>query len=145
MPTPTPERHFTRRGVALAPRATAFRHALREYAVFAGAVDAVIPCLELAVAEAMANVVVHAYIEQDQPGDLAVEAWVANPHLVVVVTDNGRGMKPRPDSPGLGAGLPLISAMVDDLELVSGAGYVGVTLIMRFLLDGSGAGARMAD
>jgi serine/threonine-protein kinase RsbW len=35
----------------------------------------------------------------------------------VVVRDHGRGMTPRPDSPGLGLGLPLIATLTESLEL----------------------------
>ena len=41
--------------------------------------------------------------------------------LTVVVADEGRGMLPRPDSPGLGLGLPLIATLAESLELGTGA------------------------
>jgi serine/threonine-protein kinase RsbW/stage II sporulation protein AB (anti-sigma F factor) len=37
--------------------------------------------------------------------------------LTVVVSDEGRGILPRPDSPGLGLGLPLIATLASSLEL----------------------------
>ncbi len=37
--------------------------------------------------------------------------------MTVVVRDNGRGIVPRPDSPGLGLGLPLIATLAETLEL----------------------------
>jgi serine/threonine-protein kinase RsbW/stage II sporulation protein AB (anti-sigma F factor) len=37
-----------------------------------------------------------------------------------VVADRGRGIVPRPDSPGLGLGLPLIATLAESLELGTG-------------------------
>ncbi len=37
--------------------------------------------------------------------------------LLVVVRDEGRGIVPRTDSPGLGLGLPLIATLAEALEL----------------------------
>src|SRR5918911_1078204 len=58
--------------------------------------------VKLAVTEACTNVVVHAYPEGEGP--MAVSAGLANGALTVVVVDEGRGILPRPDSPGLGLG-----------------------------------------
>src|SRR4051812_35622506 len=71
--------------------------------------------VKLAVTEACTNVVVHAY--PDSEGVMAVSAGVANGALTVVVSDEGRGILPRPDSPGLGLGLPLIATLASSLEL----------------------------
>jgi serine/threonine-protein kinase RsbW len=40
--------------------------------------------------------------------------------LVVIVRDEGRGIAPRTDSPGLGLGLPLIASLAESLELGRG-------------------------
>ncbi|MGH2854857.1 MAG: ATP-binding protein, partial [Solirubrobacteraceae bacterium] len=37
--------------------------------------------------------------------------------LRVVVRDEGKGIGPRPDSPGLGLGLPLIASLTESVEL----------------------------
>jgi anti-sigma regulatory factor (Ser/Thr protein kinase) len=71
--------------------------------------------VKLAVTEACTNVVVHAYPEGDGP--MAVSAGLHGGALVVVVADEGRGILPRPDSPGLGLGLPLIATLATSLEL----------------------------
>jgi serine/threonine-protein kinase RsbW len=72
--------------------------------------------IKLAVTEACTNVVVHAY--DDQEGPLHVEASLeSNQELVVIVRDEGRGIAPRTDSPGLGLGLPLIASLAESLEL----------------------------
>ncbi|HWH95535.1 MAG TPA: ATP-binding protein [Baekduia sp.] len=71
--------------------------------------------VKLAVTEACTNVVVHAYPAGDGP--MSVRAGLSDGALTVVVTDEGRGILPRPDSPGLGLGLPLIATLASSLEL----------------------------
>ena len=91
--------------------------------------------IRLAVSEACANVVVHAYADAVHDGMLEVELRsVGERALEIVVRDHGRGMKPRPDSPGLGVGLPLIAALSAGLEL--GTSDEGATEVrMTFDLD----------
>ena len=76
--------------------------------------------IKLAVSEACANVVVHAYAGTG-PGFMDLEVSTQDHHLEVVVRDHGRGMTPRADSPGLGVGLPLIASLAETLELTNGA------------------------
>jgi anti-sigma regulatory factor (Ser/Thr protein kinase) len=73
--------------------------------------------MKLAVTEACTNVVVHAY--PDREGPMSVAAALQDGAVTVVVTDEGRGVLPRPDSPGLGLGLPLIATLASSLELVT--------------------------
>jgi anti-sigma regulatory factor (Ser/Thr protein kinase) len=69
-----------------------------------GASGAARDAVALAVSEALTNVVVHAYAA-DEPGNIIVEAWPdQDGHFLVMVCDEGRGMLPRTDSPGLGWG-----------------------------------------
>jgi anti-sigma regulatory factor (Ser/Thr protein kinase) len=82
--------------------------------------DHVLSDIKLAVTEACTNVVVHAY-ESDAEGPLGVAATVRGDRLVVVVRDRGRGILPRPDSPGLGLGLPLIATLAESLKLATGS------------------------
>ncbi len=72
--------------------------------------------VRLAVTEACANVVVHAYPE-GQEGPMEVVASMRDGSLTVLVRDWGRGIGPRPDSPGLGLGLSLIAALAEQLQL----------------------------
>jgi len=76
--------------------------------------------IKLAVSEACANVVVHAYASVG-PGFMDLEVSTQAAHLEVIVRDHGRGMTPRADSPGLGVGLPLIASLAETLELTNGA------------------------
>jgi anti-sigma regulatory factor (Ser/Thr protein kinase) len=88
--------------------------------------------VSLAVSEACANVVQHAY--PDGAGLLEVSASTGGDELAIVVRDHGRGILPNPDSPGLGVGLPLIAALTDNVELTSAP--TGATEVrMRFELD----------
>jgi serine/threonine-protein kinase RsbW len=71
--------------------------------------------VKLAVTEACTNVVVHAYGEDEGPMEVA--ATIDGPVLRVTVRDEGMGIVPRADSPGLGLGLPLIATLTESLEL----------------------------
>jgi serine/threonine-protein kinase RsbW len=75
--------------------------------------------IRLAVTEACANVVVHAYPE-GQEGRMEVLASMEEERLTVLVRDWGRGIRPRPDSPGLGLGLSLIAALAESVQLGHG-------------------------
>ncbi len=101
--------------------------------------------IKLAVSEACANVVVHAYAATG-PGFMDLEVTTLDGHLAVVVRDHGRGMTPRADSPGLGVGLPLIASLAETLELTNstdGGTEVRMTFATSALeRDGADAGAR---
>ena len=77
--------------------------------------DQVLADVKLAVTEACTNVVVHAYPSSDGP--MEISAAIRDGRLAVAVRDEGRGMLPRADSPGLGLGLPLIATLAETLEL----------------------------
>lgn len=95
--------------------------------------------IRLAVTEACANVVVHAYPD-GQAGQMEVVAAMEEETLTVLVRDWGCGIRPRPDSPGLGLGLSLIAALAESVQL--GHGEEERTEVqMTFALDGLGAGA----
>jgi anti-sigma regulatory factor (Ser/Thr protein kinase) len=72
--------------------------------------------IRLAVTEACTNVVVHAYPDGSE-GPMEVLATLLGDELTVVVRDEGRGIGPRPDSPGLGLGLPLIASLTESVQL----------------------------
>jgi anti-sigma regulatory factor (Ser/Thr protein kinase)/PAS domain-containing protein len=95
----------------------------------------------LAVTEAVTNSVIHAFVGR-APGTVWVLATTAADELTVTVTDDGRGMQPRADSPGLGLGLPTIgrlAAFVDLREPVGG----GTELSMTFATPGVRGPARV--
>ena len=72
--------------------------------------------IRLAVTEACTNVVVHAY-QDGREGPMEVFATLLGDELTVVVRDEGMGIGPRPDSPGLGLGLPLIASLTESVRL----------------------------
>jgi|HubBroStandDraft_2_1064218.scaffolds.fasta_scaffold149105_1 serine/threonine-protein kinase RsbW len=81
--------------------------------------EEVVSDIRLAVTEACTNVVVHAYPE-DCEGPLEVLATLTDDELTVLVRDEGPGIVPRPDSPGLGLGLPLIASLTEGMQLGHG-------------------------
>jgi serine/threonine-protein kinase RsbW/stage II sporulation protein AB (anti-sigma F factor) len=111
----------------------AIRHAVIELAARFGAGEDVTTDIALAVGEACANVVMHAYPPGDV-GPLIVHAEVKDGALHVAICDQGQGMTPRPDSPGLGLGLPLIANLADKLEMSDGPDEMGTVLQMVFRL-----------
>ena len=95
--------------------------------------------LKLAVSEAATNAVLHAFQERETPGSVTgtVEIDTAAGRVRVVVSDDGAGMMPRPDSPGLGLGLPLISQVTDEIAIRPGPDGVGTEVHMVFTLGDS--------
>ena len=73
----------------------------------------------LAVSEAATNAVLHAYVGDSEPGPLVLSARLMDDRVHVVIRDHGRGMTPRPDSPGLGLGLPLMTRLADAVQISS--------------------------
>jgi serine/threonine-protein kinase RsbW len=93
------------------------RGAIERFAAANGASDTQRAAVALAVSEAVSNAVVHAYADRAVPGFVSVEAEVGEQVLQVTVCDEGGGMRPRLDSPGLGLGLGMIARLSDKLEL----------------------------
>jgi serine/threonine-protein kinase RsbW/stage II sporulation protein AB (anti-sigma F factor) len=126
-------------GIAMTPRSSGFelelaaetdnvplvRHALRGLLEAAGVGEERISDITLAVTEACANAVLHAYPDSSGQFEASADLSTAG-ELVVTVRDYGSGMSPRVDSPGLGVGLPVMAAIADALEIDTpeGAGTV---------------------
>src|SRR3954466_15665543 len=104
-----------------------------------GATPAALAAVELAVSEAVTNVVQHAYADVAQPGEVTARVEVEDAYVLVAVSDDGSGMRPRPDSPGLGLGLPLISTVARTAKISAGPGGLGTRVRMTFGLDCAGA------
>jgi anti-sigma regulatory factor (Ser/Thr protein kinase) len=101
----------------------ALRREVAAFARRAGMDEEGLGSVRLAVSEAATNAVVHAYREETGDGELRVRAFVDASELVVVVADEGIGLAPRPDSPGLGLGMPLMASVTTSFQVVSnGAG-----------------------
>lgn len=110
--------------LALPARATniaVVRHAFGALGEAYAVDEEILSNIRLAVTEACTNVVVHAYPD-DHEGPLEVTATMLDEdRLEVVVRDEGPGIGPRADSPGLGLGLPLIVSLTESVQLGRGA------------------------
>ena len=110
----------------------AIRRAIGAFARANGAGGDALAAIELAVSEAVANVVVHAY--PDEPGEVFVVADVEDGELELVVVDDGEGFRPGP-APGLGLGLGLMRQGAAAFE-VRDRPLGGVEVWLRFALEG---------
>jgi anti-sigma regulatory factor (Ser/Thr protein kinase) len=108
------------------PRA---RRAVTDFARTAGADPRQLDAVRLASSEAITNAVTHAY--REQAGRVYVSAAMAEGELWILIADDGCGLEPRTDRPGLGLGLGLISQVSDDLAIVPRSGG-GIEVRMRF-------------
>jgi serine/threonine-protein kinase RsbW len=113
----------------------ALRRAAVQFAAGLGAGDSVVDGVRLAVSEAVSNVILHAYPDREEPGPVELTAALDGAELLVTVRDEGSGMSPRIDSPGLGLGLPLIAQTAHSLE-VRPAPSGGTEMRMSFRLPG---------
>jgi serine/threonine-protein kinase RsbW len=107
------------------------RSSLADFAAEAGATPSQVDAVRLAASEAMTNSVLHAY--RGGPGLIYVNAAVASGELWILIADDGCGLRPRADRPGLGLGLGLISEVSDDFAVVSRA-TGGTEVRIRFNL-----------
>jgi anti-sigma regulatory factor (Ser/Thr protein kinase) len=108
------------------PRA---RHAIAGFAARAGAYGEQIDAVRLTSSEALTNAVLHAY--RGEPGTVQVSAAVISRELWVLIADEGCGIQPGAERPGLGLGLGLIAKLTDDFEIVPRASG-GTEVRMRF-------------
>lgn len=84
----------------------------------------------LAVSEACTNVVLHAY-RHGEAGAMHVTAQRDEDGFEVTVTDEGSGVRPRADSPGVGLGLQIIARTTDRFDVRDAPGG-GAQLVLRF-------------
>jgi serine/threonine-protein kinase RsbW len=109
------------------------RRAVVDYARRQGAEPVTLESVRLAVSEALTNVVMHAY-RGGPVGDIATEAWIEDGHLFVQVCDEGVGLVPRPDSPGMGIGLAVMAQSADEFTISNREGVPGTLVALRFAL-----------
>lgn len=135
--TPTPD--LMLKLPARAENVAVVRHAFGGLAEVLSVHEQTLADIKLAVTEACTNVVIHAY-EDGVEGDFEVDASIDGQRLTVVIRDHGRGIVPRPDSPGLGLGLPLIATLAETLELGrDDAEHTEVRMTFRLDEDGDRA------
>ncbi len=110
------------------------RRRLSEFAEQAGADERQIEAVRLASSEALTNVVLHAY--RGEEGRIHVTSAIVEGEVWVLIADDGCGLEPAPDRPGLGLGLALIAKLSDHLAIAPRANG-GTEVRMRFQLVGS--------
>ena len=116
---------------AVASSVGAMRRDAAAFADAVGASDEVAQAVELAVSEAVTNVVIHAYVGQE-PGPVRLRCRGDRERLIVEVSDEGVGIAARRDSPGVGHGLALVGALADTLEVGPRSDGPGTTVTMSF-------------
>ena len=114
------------------------RRALERYVQSVGVDAERQPAICTAFAEAVANVITHAY--RDEPGAIRVSAFVTKGELWIKVADDGIGCNEPAAKPGLGLGLGLMADACDRFEIEERRSG-GTLVTMRFRLDRETAGA----
>jgi anti-sigma regulatory factor (Ser/Thr protein kinase) len=104
------------------------RHQVREHLQCFGIES--VGSVELAVAEAIENAVLHAYPETD-PGEVEVVVIVDDDAVEVVVRHSGIGLEPNPQLQRAGFGVLLMEALADRFEFDAVPG-IGTTVRMEF-------------
>ncbi|HEV2060405.1 MAG TPA: ATP-binding protein [Solirubrobacteraceae bacterium] len=120
---------------AIASQVPAIRRDVGDVARDLGADDEVLLQINLAVSEAVTNAVQHAY--RDRPagdsGHVRVVVRGGDDCLVVHVHDDGMGLTPRSDSPGLGLGLCVMAHATTHFEVRKGVAG-GTEVVLHFQL-----------
>lgn len=114
---------------------SAARHAVVEWLTTCETSDPPLADVALVVSEAVTNAVNHAYVGVPT-GAVHVRVAVDDAEVMVVVQDDGTGLRPRPDSPGLGYGLALMVAVSRRFEAQTVEGS-GTRLCAWFDRDGA--------
>jgi serine/threonine-protein kinase RsbW len=118
--------------VTAAPASVAkLRAAAVAFARAHGAEDEVRQAIALAVSEAATNAIVHGYRHDRDAGGATIRLSARTDRrgrLEITVADRGVGMSPRPDSPGMGVGLPLIAQLADEVKVLTDGGTAMVML-----------------
>jgi serine/threonine-protein kinase RsbW/stage II sporulation protein AB (anti-sigma F factor) len=120
---------------ATAEHVAPLRRAVVEFADAQSVADPPLSDLRLAVSEAITNVVVHAYRNRG-PGRVTVTATVDEERdwVEITIADEGTGLRPRHDSPGMGLGLALMSRMADTFDVHEKPAGDGTEVVLGFTL-----------
>ncbi len=121
----------------------AARAALSDFAAQVGASAVQVDGVALAVSEAVTNAVLHAY--REAPGQIHVTAALAGSELWILIADDGGGMRPEADRPGLGLGLGLISQVCDNMAIAPcSSGGTEVRILFKLTVAAEPQGAPIA-
>jgi serine/threonine-protein kinase RsbW len=103
------------------------RQVVSEFATANAVPEPPLEDLRLALTEAVTNAVLHGYRAAD-PGTVTVDLDIEpDARVVLKVADDGQGMSPRDDSPGLGLGLAVIQRVAATMDVRPAAGGGGGT------------------
>jgi serine/threonine-protein kinase RsbW len=108
----------------------AARRAVRR---FAGSLEVDLVGISLAVSEAVANVVAHAYPD-GEPGVIDLSGTASPDEVAIVVRDRGCGLDAAHASHGAGFGIEIIRRLAQDVAIHDGD--PGVQVTMRFRRGG---------
>jgi anti-sigma regulatory factor (Ser/Thr protein kinase) len=86
----------------------------------------------LAVSEAVANTVRHAYPTDGPAGHVDVDVTHTPGSLIVTVEDRGAGIDIESHRPGLGIGIPIMQSQADRVEIDSDGN--GTTVLLHFTI-----------
>ena len=128
-----PRDALDRTWLAVADNVPIARHAVVRHLNEIATSDPPLSDVGLAVSEAVTNVVHHAYVGR-KPGPVRVRVEIGSHEIELLIEDHGSGMVPRPDTPGLGLGLPLIATISERL-VVSDRSGGGTRVCMSFGRD----------
>lgn len=142
VPMPAASSDLAEVDLELPPEPRSVSEARVAVAALARTVGGPVQSVSLATSEAVGNCVLHAFRGRDD-GRIAVRAWVEENALVVRVADDGVGMIPHLDSPGLGLGGSLISQAASEATFASSD--QGTTVTMRFDLVSAPASQGVAS
>jgi anti-sigma regulatory factor (Ser/Thr protein kinase) len=106
------------------------RHHAASFAASAGAAPEVVDAIALAVSETVTNAVLHAYAGEE--GQVRVSCHVDAERFIVEVVDEGSGIAPRHDSPGIGHGLAMVGALAQTLDVAPALDGRGTAVTMSF-------------
>jgi anti-sigma regulatory factor (Ser/Thr protein kinase) len=127
------EPRWSNEAAAVPANVSALRRSLVAFAADHGADAKTQGDIALAASEAITNSVIHAYVDTT-PGTLSLQATINHDRLQVTICDDGHGMRPRHDSPGLGLGLPTIARLVSSLNVAPGPEGRGTVVSLEFTL-----------
>ena len=109
-------------GDAVPKEVARLRSAVGAFASRSGAPDALADDVRLAISEALSNVIMHAYPGDPGRLDTRADADPISRLLSFSVRDYGVGFRSRPDSPGMGMGVPIMTALAHAIEFAAPAG-----------------------
>jgi len=111
------------------------RRRVASFAALAGMGDDELAEMQVAVSEALTNVVLHAYGAAAEVGDVRIDAEIRVHELVVCVRDYGPGLQAHQNSAGLGLGLSIIARLSKSYD-TRRCDDGGTELTMNFALRG---------